>query len=111
METWITELTPLSFLRRSATVYADKPAVVHGEITWTYREFAARVEQRARMLRAAGLQPGDRVAYLMPNTPEMLAAHFAVPLAGAVLVAINTRLAPDEVRYILYHSVAPSLVV
>ena len=43
METWITELTPLSFLRRSATVYADKPAVVHGEITWTYREFAARV--------------------------------------------------------------------
>jgi fatty-acyl-CoA synthase len=69
------------------------------------------VEQRARALRGAGVRPGDRVAYLMPNVPEMLAAHFAVPLAGAVLVAINTRLAPDEVRYILDHSGATVLVV
>ncbi|MDQ0381401.1 long-chain-fatty-acid--CoA ligase [Amycolatopsis thermophila] len=111
MDTWITELTPLSFLRRSATVHAGKVAVVHGGETWTYREFAERVEQRARMLRAAGVRPGDRVAYLMPNTPEMLAAHFAVPLAGAVLVAINTRLAPEEVRYILDHSGATVLVL
>ncbi|WP_412515269.1 long-chain-fatty-acid--CoA ligase [Actinomadura madurae] len=111
MDTWITELTPLSFLRRSADVHADRAAVVHGESTWTFREFAALVELRARMLRAAGVRPGDRVAYLMPNVPEMLAAHFAVPLAGAVLVAINTRLAPDEVRYILDHSGATVLVV
>ncbi|GAA5039467.1 fatty-acyl-CoA synthase [Thermocatellispora tengchongensis] len=111
MDTWITELTPLSFLRRSAAVYPGGVAVVHGENTWTYREFAARVEQRARMLRAAGVRPEDRVAYLMPNVPEMLAAHFAVPLAGAVLVAINTRLAPEEVRYILDHSGATVLVV
>jgi fatty-acyl-CoA synthase len=111
MDTWNTELTPLSFLRRSADVHADSPAVVHGENTWTYREFAERVEQRARVLRAAGVRQGDRVAYLMPNVPEMLAAHFAVPLAGAVLVAINTRLAPEEVRYILDHSGATVLVV
>ncbi|MCD2114915.1 long-chain-fatty-acid--CoA ligase [Rhodococcus rhodochrous] len=111
MNTWITELTPLSFLRRSATVYADKVAVVHGEMSWTYEELAEKVERRARMLRASGVRPGDRVAYLMPNVPEMLAAHFAVPLAGAVLVAINTRLAPDEVRYILDHSGATVLVV
>ena len=111
MDTSNTELTPMSFLRRSATVYADKPAVVHGGDSWSYQEFAAQVEQRARMLRAAGVKPGDRVAYLMPNTPEMLAAHFAVPLAGAVPVAINTRLAADEVRYILDHCAATVLVV
>ena len=111
MSTSITELTPLSFLHRSATVYADKLAVLHGAGTWTYREFADLVEQRARALRAAGVRPGDRVAYLMPNVPEMLAAHLAVPLAGGVLVAINIRLAPDEVRYILDHSGATVLVV
>jgi fatty-acyl-CoA synthase len=111
MDTWITQLTPLSFLQRSATVFADSVAVVHGDSTWTYRELASRVVQRARMLRKAGVRPGDRVAYLMPNVPEMLAAHFAVPLAGAVLVAINTRLAPEEIRYILDHSGAELLVV
>jgi fatty-acyl-CoA synthase len=111
MDTWITQLTPLSFLERSATVYADKIAVIHGDDTWTYRRFADLVDERARALRAAGVQPGDRVAYLMPNVPEMLAAHFAVPLAGGVLVAINVRLAPDEVRYILDHSGASLLVV
>ena len=111
MDTWTTPLTPLSFLRRSATVYPDKIAVVHGDDTWTYREFAARVVHRARVLRAAGVGPGDRVAYLMPNVPEMLAAHFAVPLAGAVLVAVNTRLAPEEVRGILDHSGATVLVL
>ena len=62
-------------------------------------------------LRAIGVEPGDRVAYLLPNIPEMLVAHFAVPLAGAVLVAINTRLAPAEISYILGHSGAKTLVV
>lgn len=106
-----TELTPLTFLQRSAVVFAEHPAVVHGEFAWTFRELAAEVERRARALRAAGVRPGDRVAYLMPNVPEMLAAHFAVPLAGAVLVAVNTRLASEEVRYILDHSGATVLVV
>ena len=111
MESWITELTPLSFLRRSAEVFPDKTAVVYGPDTLTYREFADAVEQRARALRAAGAVPGARVAYLMPNIPEMLIAHFAVPLTGAVLVAINTRLAPQEIRYICDHSEASLLVV
>ncbi|GAA0947447.1 long-chain-fatty-acid--CoA ligase [Pseudonocardia zijingensis] len=110
-ETWSSELTPLSFLQRSGEVFAEHPAVVYGDEVRTYREFAAQVQQRARALRAAGVRPGDRVAYLMPNVPEMLAAHFAVPLAGAVLVAINTRLAPEEVRYILDHSGAGVLVL
>jgi fatty-acyl-CoA synthase len=111
MEPWITELTPLSFLRRSADVFPDKTAVVYGPDTLTYSEFADAVEQRARALRAAGAVPGARVAYLMPNIPEMLIAHFAVPLTGAVLVAINTRLAPQEIRYICDHSEASILVV
>src|ERR687889_2924710 len=111
METWITELTPLSFLERSADVHPDKVAVVYGPDRWTYREFAERVQQVATALRSAGVGPGDRVAYLLPNVPEMLVAHFAVPLAGAVLVAINTRLSTEEVRYILDHSGAKVLVV
>ena len=76
----------------------------------TYAEFAAEAAQVARALRASGVEPGDRVAYLMPNVPEMLIAHFAVPLAGGVLVAINTRLAAGEVSYILRHSGAKILV-
>jgi fatty-acyl-CoA synthase len=65
----------------------------------------------ARALQASGVEPGDRVAYLMPNLPEMLIAHFAVPLAGGVLVAVNTRLTAEEIAYILAHSGAKILVV
>ena len=108
---WNTQLTPLAFLRRSADVYPDKTAIVYGERTHTYAEFAAEATRVAHALRGSGVEPGDRVAYLMPNVPEMLVAHFAVPLAGAVLVAINTRLSTDEVRYILDHSGSKVLVV
>ncbi|GAA4513014.1 acyl-CoA synthetase [Brevibacterium yomogidense] len=111
METWKTALTPLSFLARSAAVYPDTPALVYGDDTWTFAQLHEAVEQRARALRAAGVQPGDRVAYMMPNLPEMLIAQFAVPLIDAVLVSINTRLAPEEVRYICDHSGAKVLVL
>ena len=110
-ETWITPLTPLSFLRRSAAVYPEKTAIVHGSSRWTYAQFAADAQRLARGLRASGVGPGDRVACLLPNVPAMLVAHFGVPLAGAVLVAVNTRLAAEEVRYILDHSGATVLVV
>ena len=106
-----TQLTPLSFLERSSRVWADKPAIVHGETRVTYAEFGASAMRLARALRASGVRSGDRVAYLMPNVPEMLVAHFGVPLAGGVLVAINTRLLADEVRYILQHSASRVLVV
>jgi fatty-acyl-CoA synthase len=105
-----TPLTPLAFLGRSAEVFADKVAIVHGDRRITYRQFAAEATRLAHALRASGIGPGDRVAYLCPNIPELLVAHFGVPLAGAVLVAINTRLAPDEVRYILDHSGAKLVV-
>ena len=105
-----TALTPLSFLERSARVWPDKVAVIYGSQRLTYSEFAAEVAGTARALRASGIEPGDRVAYLMPNLPQLLIAHFAVPLAGGVLVAVNTRLAADEVSYILRHSGAKILI-
>jgi fatty-acyl-CoA synthase len=104
-------LSPLSFLERSAYVFPDKEAVIYGQQRWTYAQFTARVNRLASALRAWGLHKGDRVAFLCPNTPPMLEAHFGVPLAGGVLVALNTRLAPDDVRYILNHSEARVLFV
>ena len=103
-------LTPLSFLERSARVWPGKVAVIYGSRRLTYSDFAAETVRVAGALRASGVGPGDRVAYLMPNLPEMLVAHFAVPLAGGVLVAINTRLVAEEVSYILRHSGAKILV-
>jgi fatty-acyl-CoA synthase len=98
------ELTPVDFLRRSAYMFPDKTGVVYGERRYTYRELQERVDRLASRLRGAGLEKGDRVAFLCPNTPPMLEAHFAVPAAGLVLVAINTRLGRDEVAYIVGHS-------
>ena len=106
-----TALTPLSFLERSARVWPDKIAVVYGRRRLTYSELAAEAQRVARALRASGVEPGDRVAYLMPNLPEMLIAHYAVPLTGGVLVAVNTRLTAEEIAYILAHSGAKLLVV
>ena len=106
-----TPLTPLSFLERAEIVFGDKEAVVHGDRRMTYREMAAQATRLAHALRDVGIGKGDRVAYLMPNIPEMLIAHFAVPLAGGVLVAINTRLSGPEIEYILNHSGSRVLVV
>ncbi len=103
-------LTPLRFLERAAEVFPDKIGIVHGERRITNREFAAEATRLARALQASGIKPGERVGYLLPNIPEMLVGHFGVPLAGAVLVAINTRLAPEEIRYICDHSGAKLLV-
>ena len=106
-----TALTPLAFLERSADVFADKTAIAYGDRRVSYSEFGAEATRLAHALRASGVQRGDRVAYLCPNIPEMLVANFGVPLAGAVLVPINTRLSAEEVRYICDHSGAKLLVV
>ncbi len=99
-----TELTPVSFLERSASVFPEKTAIVHSDRRYTYREFAWRVNRLASGLRNSGLQKHDRVAFLCPNTPAMLEAHYAVPAAGGILVAVNTRLNPQEIDFILKHS-------
>jgi fatty-acyl-CoA synthase len=106
-----TELTPLSFLWRTARLLPEKTAIVHGERRYNYRQFEERVNRLASGLIAAGVQKEDRVAFLCPNIPPMLEAHFAVPAAGAILVSINTRLSPNEVSYILEHSGARFLFV
>ena len=99
-----TELTPVSFLRRSAYVFPDKEAVVYGDRRYTYEEFEERVNRLASRLRDAGFQKGDRIAFLCPNTPPMLEGTFAIPAAGLVMVPINTRLSAGEVEYIIEHS-------
>ncbi|MCI0548751.1 MAG: acyl--CoA ligase family protein [Candidatus Rokubacteria bacterium] len=106
-----TELTPVSFLTRNAYVFPDKEAVVHGTRRYTYRELETRVNRLASALRQAGLEKQDRVAFLCPNIPAMLEAHYGIPAAGGILVAINTRLSPDEIGYILTHSGARFLFV
>ncbi|MGB7449625.1 MAG: AMP-binding protein [Ornithinimicrobium sp.] len=96
-------LTPLSFLDRSARVHASRVAVIDGRAQFTYAEWHERARGLAGHLRSLGVARGDRVAVLASNSEPVLLAHFAVPMAGADLVAINTRLGPHEVSYILEH--------
>jgi fatty-acyl-CoA synthase len=105
-----TPLTPLRFLERALEVHPERLAVVDGDIRLTYEEFGVLVRRFADALSEAGVAPGDRVLYLGANSGTMLAAHYAVPVLGAVLVAVNTRLAPAEIAYIVEHSGA-SLVI
>ena len=98
-------LTPLAFLGRAAAVFGEREAVVYGSLRWDYAAFAAHVQSLARAL-TARIEPGQTVAAILPNVPAMLAAHFAVPLAGGVLCALNPRLTPRELEYILEHSEA-----
>src|SRR5436305_1569220 len=99
-----TELNPVHFLHRAAYMYPAKTALVDGERRFSYGELAERSWRQANALRSAGLQKGDRVATLLFNSAPMLGAHFGVPAAGGVLVAINHRLASAEVGHILEHS-------
>src|SRR3954454_6309519 len=104
-----TELDPTYFLRRCAAVHPDRVAVVDGEQRRTYAELDERVNRLASALRLRGLERHDRVAALCLNSPELLELHHAVPAAGGVLVAINTRLSAGEIGWILEHSGARML--
>ena len=97
-------LSPVKFLSRSATVFPEKVAVVHGDKRFTYLEFEKRVNRLASALLAAGVGKGDKVAFICPNIPPILEAHYAVPMIGAVLVSINIRLSANEIAYIIDHS-------
>ena len=103
-------LCPTAFLDRSASVYPDKAAVVYGDTTYSYAEFSDRVRQLASALKQAGVEYGDKVAFLVPNIPAMLEGHYGPMRLGAVLVAINIRLSAREISYILNHSGAKVLV-
>jgi fatty-acyl-CoA synthase len=105
------ELTPLLFIERAARAFRDRTALVHGSRRYSYGEMGQRVRQLAAALRTAGVEPGDRVAVLAHNGPALLESHFGVPLAGGVLVAINTRLSAVEIEYVLCHSGARVLLL
>src|SRR5215469_7036689 len=103
-------LTPISFLLRSASVYPNRLAVVHGERRYSWREALERCRRLASALAARGIGRGDTVALMAPNTPEAFEAHFGVPMAGAVLNALNIRLDPETIAFILRHGEAKVLI-
>ena len=104
-------LSPLGFLERTAEVYPDRLAIVHGELRQTWGQTYARCRQLASSLNRAGIAKNDTVAALLPNTPPMVEAHFGVPMAGAVLNAINTRLDPETIAFMLDHGEARAIIV
>jgi fatty-acyl-CoA synthase len=101
-----TPLSPIVFLPRAAEIYPERIAVVHGPTRFTYKQFYERAKKLASALAKAGVRRGDVVSAMLPNIPAMLEAHYGVPILGAVLNTINTRLDVDTVAYILEHSEA-----
>jgi fatty-acyl-CoA synthase len=104
-------LSPVSFLVRAARVYGARIAVIHGERRYTYAQFLERARRLASALADAGIRKGDTVAIMAPNIPEMLEAHYAVPMLGAVLCSINIRLDAAAAGFILRHSEAKVVLV
>ncbi|HUY99421.1 MAG TPA: long-chain-fatty-acid--CoA ligase [Thermomicrobiaceae bacterium] len=99
-----TPLTPLEFMRRARRLYPGREAVVDGDLHLTYAAFFERCDRWSAALHALGVRPGDRVAYIAPNTHQHLEGFYAVPQLGAVIVPINYRLSAHDFAYILNHS-------
>ena len=106
-----TPLTPLAFLRRAAEVFPHRVSVVHGDFRTTWRETYARCRRLASALARRGVGRMDTVAVLAPNIPAIYEAHFGVPMAGAVLNTLNTRLDPQTIAFMLRHGEAKVLLV
>ncbi len=106
-----TPLTPLDFARRTRRLHGDREAVVDGDLRLSYAQFFDRCDRWSAALQGLGVQPGDRVATIAPNTHAQLESFYAVPQIGAVLVPINYRLAADDFKYIVNHSGASVLCV
>ena len=104
-------LTPLTFLERAASVYPEYTAIIHGSIKYSYAEFYRRSRQLASALSNQAIGRGDTVSVMLANTPAMLEAHYGVPMSGAVLHSINTRLDPVTIAFQLDHSDAKVLIV
>jgi fatty-acyl-CoA synthase len=96
-------LTPLTFIERAAYVYPERLAVIHGRRRFTWAETYARCRRLASALSGSGIGRGDTVALMAANTPEIYEAHFAVPMAGAVLNTLNTRLDAEAIAFMLEH--------
>src|SRR5215217_4823470 len=103
-------LSPIGFLRRSAFVYPNRTSVIHGERRYTWRQSLERCRRLASALTRHGVGRGDTVALMAPNVPEAFEAHFGVPMAGAVLNALNIRLDAETIAFILRHGGAKVLL-
>ena len=97
-------LTPLTFLKRAAAVFPDQPAVIHGAQTLSYAQFGARARRLASALAQRGVKRGTTVSVMLANTPPMLEAHYGVPMTGAVLNTLNTRLDAAIIAFTLDHA-------
>ena len=106
-----TALSPLQFLERTAQVYPERLAIAHGNLRQTWSATYARCRRLASALQKLGVGKGDTVAVMLPNTPPMVEAHFGVPMAGAVLNALNTRLDPEAIAFMLDHGEAKVVIV
>ncbi|MDO8249206.1 MAG: acyl-CoA synthetase [Rhodoferax sp.] len=105
-----TALSPLSFLERSALVYPDRVSLIHGELHFTWSQTYSRCRRLASALARHGVGAGDTVAAMLPNTPAMFEAHFGVPMTGAVLNTLNTRLDAETIAFMLDHGEAKVLL-
>ncbi|MCG7391783.1 acyl-CoA synthetase [Microvirga sp. ACRRW] len=103
-------LTPLTFLERAAGVHPEQVAIIHGALKRNYRDFYARSRRLASALKQRGIGRGDTVSVILPNTPAMLECHYGVPMAGAVLNTLNTRLDAKIIAFSLEHSEAKVLI-
>ncbi|MDQ5850458.1 MAG: AMP-binding protein, partial [Pseudomonadota bacterium] len=103
-------LTPLSFLERAAYVYPRRVSVIHGAQRHTWKETYERCRRLASALARRGIGPGDTVAVMLPNIPAMYEAHFGVPMCGAVLNPLNTRLDAEAIAFMLEHGEARILI-
>lgn len=104
-------LSPLQFLARTAEVYPQRLAIAHGQLRQTWAQTYARCKQLASALARLGVGKGDTVAVMLPNTPPMIEAHFGIPMIGAVLNALNTRLDPEAITFMLDHGEAKVVIV
>ncbi len=104
-------LTPLVFLERAAATFPNRAAIIHGEGRTSYAEFYARSRRLASALAGLGIGPGDTVSVILANSPTMLEAHYGVPMTGAVLHSINTRLDPPVIAFMLDHADTKVMIV
>jgi fatty-acyl-CoA synthase len=106
-----TPITPILFLERSAQIYPNRVAIIHGKLRQTWMQTDERCRRLASALQKHGIGIGDTVAVMLPNTPPMVEAHFGIPMAGAVLNALNTRLDPESIAFMLNHGEAKIVIV
>lgn len=104
-------LSPLTFIERAASVYPKRQAVVYGTIRQTWQQTYERCVQFASALKKSGIKPGDTVAVLIPNIPQMLELHFSIPMSGAVINALNIRLDSGALQFMIQHGEAKILIV